>query len=227
MRNCNCCSALVTPHYALFKMNNRIFKDREDAARQLVTQLKKYKVLNDAVILAIPRGALEIGAVLRDELQLPLDIVVTKKIGAPGNEEYAIGSVAPDGSVDVNKEVVAGYGIPQSYIDDEAQRLKHVIKRRYEDYRGDPNPPNLRGKTVIVTDDGIATGFTTMAAIRYIRKQKPEKIVLAVPVAASDSYEKLKKEVAKKHQEIVVKKKEEKVRRDNEPKTLREMLLNA
>jgi predicted phosphoribosyltransferase len=174
---------------------SNLYKDRVDAAKKLLPELQKYKGNKNAVILAIPRGALEVGAVLRDELKIPLDIVVTKKIGAPGNEEYAIGSVAPDGSVQVNQEVIARYEIPQSYINDEAQRLKHVIKRRYEDYRGDPNPPDLKGKIVIVTDDGIATGFTTLAAIQYIRKQKPKKIILAVPVSASDSYEKLKKEV--------------------------------
>ncbi len=176
-------------------MISRLYKDRYDAAKQLIPKLKKYKENKDAIILAIPRGALEMGAVLRDELKIPLDIVVTKKIGAPGNDEYAIGSVAPDGSVQVNQDVVSGYDIPQSYIDDEAKGLKHMIKRRYEDYRGDPNPPDLKGKIVIVVDDGIATGFTTLAAVKYIRSQKPKKIVLATPVAATDSHDKLQKEV--------------------------------
>ncbi len=177
------------------KLQANMLKDRYDAAYQLITKLKKYKGDKNAILLAIPRGALEMGAALRDDLKIPLDIVVTKKIGAPGNEEYAIGSVGPDGSVQVNPDAVAGYGIPQSYIDDEAKRLKHVIKRRYEDYRGDPNPPDLKDKIVIVVDDGIATGFTTLAAVQYIRKQQPKKIILAVPVAATDSHEKLKKEV--------------------------------
>lgn len=176
-------------------MFGRKFKDRFDAAHQLVPKLEQYKENKDAILLAIPRGALEMGAVLRDELSIPLDIVVTKKIGAPGNDEYAIGSAAPDGSVQANQEVMSSFGIPQSYIDDEAKRLQHVIKRRYEDYRGDPNPPNLKNKIAIVIDDGIATGFTAMAAVQYIRKQKPQKIVLATPVAATDSYEKLKKKV--------------------------------
>jgi len=172
-----------------------MFKDRYDAAKKILPKLARYKEKKDVIILAIPRGALEMGVVLRDELKAPLDIVVTKKIGAPGNDEYAIGSVAPDGSVQINQEVLSAYGIPQSYIDDEAKRLKRVIKRRYEDYRGDPIPPALKNKIVIVVDDGIATGFTTSAAIRYIRDQEPKKIILAVPVAATDSYEKLKKEV--------------------------------
>lgn len=176
-------------------MFDRLFNDRQDAARKLIPELEKYRKNPDAILLAIPRGALELGAVLRDALEIPLDIVVTKKIGAPGNDEYAIGSVGPDGSVQVNQDVIDSLGIPSSYIDDEATRLKHAIKRRYEDYRGDPKPPDLKGKIAIVVDDGIATGFTTLAAIDYIRRQQPQKIVLAVPVAASDSHAKLKKKV--------------------------------
>ena len=167
-----------------------------DAARKLLPELEKYKGEKDAIILAIPRGALEMGAVLRDELKISLDIVVTKKIGAPGNDEYAIGSVGPDGSVQVNEKVMLDFGIPQSYVDGEAKRLQYAIERRYEDYRaGNPNPPDLKDKVVIVVDDGIATGFTAMAAVQYIRKQKPKKLILAVAVSSTDSYEKLKKEV--------------------------------
>jgi len=172
-----------------------MYKDRYDAANQLVPKLKKYKGDKNAIILAIPRGALEMGAFLRDELKIPLDIVVTKKIGAPGNEEYAIGVVGPDGGKSVNIDSLSAYGIPDEYIEDEAARLTHVIKRRYEDYRGDKELPDLKNKIVIIIDDGIATGFTTLAAVQYVRRQNPKKIVLAVPVAATDSYEKLKKEV--------------------------------
>ena len=173
---------------------DKLYKNREDAARRLLPDIGKYKNHKNAVILAIPRGALEIGAVLRDSLNIPLDIIVTKKISAPGNEEYAIGSVSPDGSVQVDQNAIMAYGIPQSYINNEAERLTRMIRRRYEEYRGDPEPPDLKGKVVIVTDDGIATGFTVMAAIRYVRKQNPKKIILVAPVSASDSYEKLKKE---------------------------------
>jgi len=169
-----------------------MFKDRIDAAQQLLPKLEKYKGNPDAVLLAIPRGALEIGAILRDKLELPLDIVATKKISAPGNEEYAIGVVEPDGKYQVNEGVVKMYGIPENYIKDEAQRLTHMIKRRYQDYRGDKPLPDLKDKIAIIVDDGIATGFTTIAAVQYIRRQNPKKIVLAVPVSADDSYKKLK-----------------------------------
>lgn len=173
-----------------------MFQNRHDAARQLVPKLEHYKNNSNAIILAIPRGALELGAVLRDQLNLPLDIVVTKKISTPNNPEYAIGAVGPDGESQISQDAIMMYGIPQKYIDDEAQRLKHVIKRKYEDYRGTGKEPlSLKDKIIIIVDDGIATGFTTLAAVQYIRRQKPQKIVLAVPVAAADSYKKLKKEV--------------------------------
>lgn len=171
------------------------FEDRQSAAEKLVDPLKKYVGVKNAIILAIPRGALQIGAVLREQLHLPLDIVVTKKIGAPGNEEFAIGVVGPDGQYHCDKNTLAGYGIPLSYVEDEAKRLQHMIKRRYEDYRGSPLPPDLKDKICIVVDDGIATGHTTEAAVEYLRRQKAKKIVLAVPVSAADSAARLEKEV--------------------------------
>ena len=161
----------------------------------LSKELKEYEGNKDAIILAIPRGALEIGEVLREKLKLPLDIVVTKKIGAPGNEEFAIGVVDPEGNAICDKDSLTAYGIPMSYVQDEAQRLRHVIKRRYEDYRGSAKPPDLTGKICIVVDDGIATGHTTEAAVRYLKNQKAKKVVLAVPVSAADSAERLEKEV--------------------------------
>ncbi len=172
-----------------------MFLDRKGAAQQLIPKLEKYKKNKDAIILAIPRGALELGAVLREKLEIPLDIVVTKKIGAPGNEEFAIGSVGPDGKSQFKESTLKIHEIPMEYVENEAKRLKHVIKRRYEDYRDTKDLPNLKDKICIVIDDGIATGFTVLAAIQYIRRQKPKKIVLAVPVAALDSFDMLKTEV--------------------------------
>lgn len=169
------------------------FENRREAAELLAEKLKSYRGNPEAVILAIPRGALQIGDVLREKLNLPLDIVVTKKIGAPGNEEFAIGVVDPDGHATCNENVLAAYGIPMSYVEDEAKRLRHVIKRRYEDYRGSPVPPNFKGKICIVVDDGIATGHTTEAAIDYLKGQKAAKIVLAVPVSAVDAASRLEK----------------------------------
>ncbi|MBN2306916.1 phosphoribosyltransferase [Candidatus Peregrinibacteria bacterium] len=173
----------------------KMFANRKEAAELLSKELKAYEGHKEAIILAIPRGALKIGEVLREKLKLPLDIVVTKKIGAPGNEEFAVGVVDPEGNGIYNKNNLASYGIPMSYIQEEAQRLKHVIKRRYEDYRGSADPPEIKGKICIVVDDGIATGHTTEAAVQYLKHQKAKKVVLAVPVSAADSAARLEKEV--------------------------------
>ena len=179
------------------------FKDRFEAARKLAPKLEKYKNAPDTVILAIPRGSLQMGYELSGLLNLPLDIVVTKKIPAPGNEEYAIGSIGPDGEALLNKDEVRYYGIPDSYIDSVKAKLMEDIYRRYETYRkklpaaGIPAKtaaliPSFKDKTVILIDDGIATGFTMKAALDYLRRDGVKKIVVAVPVAAADSAQEIK-----------------------------------
>jgi predicted phosphoribosyltransferase len=169
------------------------FINRQDAALQLIPHLKKYAEKPNVILLAIPRGGLQIGAVIRDELKLPLDIVVTKKIGAPGNSELAIGAIDPEGKVILNHEAIMSLNIPEGYIEKETDRLKILIKKRYQTYRGKRPLPILKGKTVIVLDDGIATGLTTMSAIQYIRRHQPESIILAVPLAARDAAAELSK----------------------------------
>ena len=189
------------------------FKDRFDAARKLAPKLNKYKNAPDTVILAIPRGSLEMGYELSGILNLPLDIVVTKKIPAPGNEEYAIGSIGPDGEALLNEDEVKAYGIPDSYLEAIKSKLMEDINRRYATYRknltsahpadktavapeaakGPANIiPDFAGKTVILIDDGIATGFTMKAAIQYLKRNNIKKLIVAVPVAASDSAQQIK-----------------------------------
>lgn len=172
-----------------------MFYDRFDAANQLAEKLKKYKNAADTIIVAIPRGALEIGSVLCEKLNLPLDIVVTKKIGAPGNPEYAVGAVDPDGQVYLNPETLLYERIPDEYIVEEKKRLTEIIKEKTEHYRKGLPKQNFTDKTIILIDDGIATGFTMRAAIAYLRRQKAKKIILAIPVAAKDSLNEIKKEV--------------------------------
>lgn len=167
------------------------FADRIDAARELAPKLAHYKNARDTYILAIPRGSLQMGYELSKILHLPLDIVVTKKVPHPQNEEYAIGAIAPDGEVLLNPAEAARTS--PAYIEETKGELLEEIKRRYHMYRknmGTPdagNIPSFRGKTVIIIDDGIATGFTMKAAILYLQRQKAAKIVVAVPVAAPDS----------------------------------------
>jgi predicted phosphoribosyltransferase len=162
-----------------------MFRDRYDAGKRLADALVAYKGMKNAIILAIPRGALQIGEVLHSELGLPLDIIITKKIPHPFNPEYAIGAVGPDGEHFVNAGAAAE--VRQEYIEFQRGKIAAAVEERYVLYRGERKKPELKGKTVILIDDGIATGSTMLAAIHVIRKQKPKKIVVAVPVGPPDS----------------------------------------
>lgn len=163
-----------------------IFKDRYDAANQLVDRLKKYKNNPDAVIIAIPRGAVQIGSVLAKELHTPLDIILTKKIGAPGNSEFAIGAVSLQASY-----IDSPFPIDADYIEQEINHLRELLKKRYQQYYQDKKPIPLKDKIVILIDDGVATGNTLLAALELIRQEKPKKIVVAVPVGPSDTIAKI------------------------------------
>lgn len=163
-----------------------MFKDRKEAGRQLAARLKKYRS-KTTLILAIPRGGVVVGKELAKVLGCLLDVIVTKKIGAPGNPELAIGAVGPDGTMVLNQELAPRTGMDKKYINEEKKVKSREVARRMRTFRKGKKPLNLAGKTVILTDDGIATGATIEAAIKWIRTQKPKKVILAVPVAAPDS----------------------------------------
>lgn len=163
-----------------------MFADRRDAARELARWLARYKDAADAVVLAIPRGGVVIGAVLAEELGLPLDVVLTKKIGHPDNPEYAIGVVSLSGEI-VDEAVVERESIPRAYLAGEIARLRAQLQKRRRLYRGGRPEIPLPGKTAIVCDDGIATGNTMLAAIRLARAAGAKKVVAAAPVGAPDS----------------------------------------
>jgi putative phosphoribosyl transferase len=162
-----------------------MFRDRFEAGAKLAEKVKKYKETN-AVIIAIPRGGLEVGYAISKETGLPLDVILIKKIGHPLNKEFAIGSVSLSGRI-INQDV----SISQRYIEEETIKIREELKRRYERYFGEREPVSLKGKTVIFTDDGIATGSTMLAAIELAGHQHPEKIVIAVPVAPFETIKKL------------------------------------
>lgn len=170
------------------------FEDRLEAGEKLAEKLKEEKIEN-GIILAIPRGGVVIGDVLARELNLPLDIVVTKKLGAPGNPEFAIGAMGPDGEISLDQEAAASYGISDDYLNKESKRVKTLIKEKIKNLRGDKDFPNLFGRTVILTDDGLATGHTMEAAIEWVKMKKPLKIIVAVPVSARDTEDRLKGQV--------------------------------
>jgi len=166
-----------------------IFKDRFQAAEQLVEELKQYAG-TDAVVLAIPRGGLQPGWVIAKKLGLPLDIVLTKKIGAPGNPEYAVGAVSLEGRIVSDQEA-----LPKGYIEEETKRIRALLKERYKKYLGDRKPLSIKNKIVILVDDGIATGRTMLATIDLIKHHAPKKIIVAIPVGSLDGVAMLKKAV--------------------------------
>ncbi len=172
-----------------------MFKDRNEAGIKLAEQLKAYKDKKEVIVLAIPRGGVRVGYEISRLLNVELDVVVTKKIGLPDDEEFAIGSVAPDKKVMLNEEAIRVYNVPKNYIKEKTKEIGKEIERRYKAYKGNYNLQNLKNRIVILTDDGVATGFTARAAIGYIKTQNPGKIILAVPVAPLDFSNEAAKEV--------------------------------
>ena len=167
-----------------------LFKDRIDAGKQLTKKLLKYKT-KDTIVLAIPRGGVVIGNEIAKTLNAKLDIVVPRKIGSHEDPEFAIGAVAPDGSIALDESAVESLHIKESYINKVVNEELREIKRRMEAYRGNKPFPKLTGKTIILVDDGVATGNTIIASVKFIKKQQPKKIVVAVPVAPSDFVNKI------------------------------------
>ena len=165
---------------------NYIFKDRNDAAKRLADKLNKYKN-EDGVILAIPRGGVPIGYYIAKDLDLPLEIVLSKKIGHPNNAEFAIGSVSLQGVV-IDERAT---GIPKDYIESESERILKVLEEKFKLFMGDRKSTDLKNRTVIIVDDGVATGNTIMATINAVKKNYPKKIIVAVPVSPIESARKL------------------------------------
>jgi len=165
-----------------------IFQDRHQAGQLLVKKLNKYKNNKDVIVLGIPRGGVEVAFDIAKILKVPLSIIVTKKIAHPFESEFAIGAVSP-GNYIVDEEYRKK--IKDEYIKKTVKEMNKEIKRRYKEYlKG--IIPKLKNKIVIVVDDGLATGYTMLAAIKYVKSKNPKKVIVAVPVAAQDSYEKVK-----------------------------------
>lgn len=161
-----------------------MFNDRLTAAQQLVPLLAAYKNKKDIVVLAVVRGGVPLGVVIAHALGADLDICLSKKIGAPFNEEFAIGAVTPE-----TYFVEAEYDTPelQEYISERVREIQQLLKTRAANYRQGRAPVPLKNKTVILVDDGIATGRTILAAIGAIRAQRPKKIIVACPLIAADT----------------------------------------
>ncbi|WP_303311922.1 phosphoribosyltransferase [Hymenobacter sp. BT730] len=164
-----------------------MFLNRHDAAVQLAEKLRKYRG-QDGIVLAIPRGGVPLGAVIAQHLGFPLEVALSKKIGHPNNREYAIGSVTLDGSV-VNENAA---GVPVRYIEEETTRIQAKLRENFHLFMGGRTPTNLHGKTVILVDDGIATGHTIVSIVQAIRHSQPAKLIVAVPVAPPQAAHRLR-----------------------------------
>lgn len=172
-----------------------IFRDRVEAGQKLAQRLAFLKPrAKDVIVLAVPRGGVVVGAEIAKALGVPLDVYITRKIGAPGNEELAIGAVSSDGTIVLDHYLAQATGADDHYIAQETKRQQQEIARRLKLYRGDRPAPSLKGKTVVLVDDGVATGATTMAALRALRRHDPAELILAVPVGPPDSIERLGQE---------------------------------
>jgi predicted phosphoribosyltransferase len=160
-----------------------VFADRVDAGRQLAGRLTAYRGVPDAIVLGIPRGGVVVAAEVATALGLPLDIAVAAKVGAPGNPEFAVGAVAPDGEVSANP--VAGLSYEQ--VKDLAGPAHTKVARYISMLRGDRPDVRLANRTVILVDDGLATGLTALAAAEWVRRRGAERVVVAVPVASASA----------------------------------------
>jgi predicted phosphoribosyltransferase len=176
-------------------MLGKRFRDRREAGRLLAAKLSAYANRPDVVVLALPRGGVPVAAEVARALAAPLDIFVVRKLGVPAHEELAFGAIATGGVRVLNKEIVEALHIPEHVIDAMAAKEQEELVRRERVYRGDRPPLDVRGRTVILVDDGLATGATMQAAIKALRQQQPARIVVAVPTASPETCDELKTEV--------------------------------
>ena len=169
-----------------------VFESREEAGTLLADKLKKYG--KNCVVLAIPRGGVVVGAQIAHARSCPLEVIITRKLGAPGNPELAIGATTSKGGVVLDQELIKKIEVTKGYIRSELSRQQKEARRREKVYlKGEPI--NITDKTVILVDDGIATGATIEAAIQAVREERPARVILAVPVAPPHTVERLKNEV--------------------------------
>lgn len=169
-----------------------IFADRYAAGNVLATLMEKYKNNQDAVVIALPRGGVVVAYQIAKFLQLPLDVICPRKIGAPHNPELAIGAITETGEGVFNQDLIAQLNVTDSYLEGIIQKEKMNAQRRLKLFRQSRPPRNLKDKVVLIVDDGLATGATMKAAIQSVKAEGAKKIVVAVPVAPPDTIEEMK-----------------------------------
>jgi putative phosphoribosyl transferase len=171
------------------------FRDRRDAGRKLAQELLHYVDRPDVIVLALPRGGVPVAYEVALALHAPLDILIVRKLGLPGHEELAIGAIASGGIRVLNEGIIRALNIPEEVVERVAQREMQELQRREQAYRGNVSTPELLNRTVILIDDGLATGASMRAAVAGVRAQDPERIVVAVPTAAPETCEAFENEV--------------------------------
>lgn len=171
------------------------FRDRTEAGRVLATKVAKYANRPDVQALALPRGGVPVAVEVANALNVPLDVSIVRKLGVPGREELAMGAVASGGVRTLNRDVVNSLRIPRIEIETASAREAEEVSRLERLYRDGRLPPDIRGRTAILIDDGLATGSTMRAAVASLRKLKPAKIVVAVPTAAPSTCDEFRTEV--------------------------------
>jgi putative phosphoribosyl transferase len=168
-------------------METRRFRDRAEAGRRLAKRLHGYSGRDDVVALALPRGGVPVAYEVAKELDVPLGVFVVRKLGVPGYEELAMGAIATGGVIVLDEGLVRRLGIDRAQLERAIAREAEELERREEAYDGQRSPSQLEGKTVILIDDGLATGSTMRAAARAVRQLNPKRVVVAVPVAAEET----------------------------------------
>src|SRR3989440_10054497 len=175
--------------------DSHLFRDRRDAGRVLAGLLDRYRGRSDVIVLGLPRGGVPVAYEVATELGAPLDVFLVRKLGVPGHEELAMGAIASGGVVVLNDDVVRGLNLSATAVQQVAEREAQELYRREEAYREGRPMPDFEGKTVIVVDDGLATGSSMRAAILALRQLHPARIVVAVPAAPSSTCQELATEV--------------------------------
>ena len=173
----------------------RLLTDRREAGRLLAEKLTNYTGRDDVVVLGLPRGGVVVAFEVAKALDAPLDVFLVRKLGAPGQEELAMGAIASGGVRVMNADVVDALGLNDAQVEAVAAREQVELERREQAYRGDSEPLDLAGKTVILVDDGLATGASMRTAIRSLKSHRPGRIVMAVPTAPHSTCLALEREV--------------------------------
>ena len=170
------------------------FHDRREAGQLLAKELASLRDQKNLIVLGVPRGGVVVAYEVAKGLRAPLDVYITRKIGAPYNPELAIGAVASDGTLVLDQNLIEHLGVSDDYVQTETERQRKEIERRLVTYRGSRPEPELQAKIVILVDDGVATGATILASLRAIKQRKPAQLILAVPVGPADTIHMLSQE---------------------------------